>query len=203
MLDPDVSDDRKRWERRYAERLAAGGQGAAAQEPSAFLVEHLEKVRGRILDVAAGTGRNTLFLARQGRRVDAVDISFTALQSLRRTATREKLAVNVVQADLQFFPLPVGLYDAVLNIRYLQRSLFGPLVEALRPGGILLFETFIEAPEGANHTRNPAYLLRPGELRGAFRACETLAYEEGTFATEGGEARLARLLARRTTTGRD
>lgn len=191
-----MTDDRRRWEKRYADRLAADAP-PPADSPSAFLRAHADRIHGRVLDIAGGAGRNALFLARRGNQVDVIDISFRALRSLRVAAEREHLRLNLVQADLEAYPLPVGLYDAVINIRYLQRSLFAPMQRALRPGGFILFETFVDLPGATRHPRNPAFLLRPGELRSAFPECDILQYGEGTFATEKGEAPLARLLGRR------
>ena len=93
--------------------------------------------------------------------------------------------------------MPQERYDAVINIRYLQRSLFEPLRHALRPGGLLLFETYLIDQQRLGHPRNPAFLLQPNELRTAFSACEILAYQEGLVQTGAESAYLARLLARR------
>jgi SAM-dependent methyltransferase len=192
-----MSNDRRRWEKRYADRLQAGDGPPPTDPSSAFLRAHADSIRGSVLEIAAGAGRNALFLARRGHRVDAIDISFRALRAVRVAAAREHLRLNVVQADLESYLLPTGLYDAVINIRYLQRSLFGPMQRALRPGGLILFETFVDAPGATGHPHNPAFLLRPGELRSAFPECDILTYEEGTFRTEKGEATLARLLGKR------
>src|SRR5262249_43211072 len=144
-----------------------------------FLVTHSDLIHGRALDVAAGAGRNALFLARHGCVVDAIDIAFGGLRSAFATARAEGLAVRPVQADLETFPLPRDRYDAAINIRYLQRSLFGPLQSAVKPGGIVFFETFLIDQQAIGHPRNPAFLLQRGELRAAFAAFEIVVYEEG------------------------
>jgi SAM-dependent methyltransferase len=187
-----ASDDRQRWEERYA-----GGQRGPERAPSEFLVAHADWIRGRVLDVAAGSGRNALFLARRGNVVDAIDISFAGLQSARAAAVAEGLAVRALQADLESFPLPVARYDAAINIRYLQRSLFEPLQRAVKPGGIILFETFLIDQQLLGHPRNPAHLLQHGELRQAFASCEILIYSEGRVESADGSAYVAQLLARR------
>src|SRR5262249_25125370 len=98
--------------------------------------------------------------------------------------------------DLESFPLPVNRYDAAINIRYLQRSLLTPLQRAVKPGGVILFETFTVDQQRLGHPRNPAYLLRHDELRRAFATCEILSYSEGLVEGAEGPAYLARLLAR-------
>jgi len=185
-------DDRQRWETRYA-----AGDCRPERPPSDFLVAHAERIRGRVLDLAAGNGRNALFLARRGNAVDAIDISFTGLRTARATADAERIELHVVQADLECFPLPVARYDAAINIRYLQRSLFEPLQKAVKPGGIVLFETFLVGQQAFGHPRNPAFMLQHDELPRAFANCEILFYSEGLVENADGRAYVARLLARR------
>ena len=185
---------RSEWESRYRERPDT----PLVRPPSDFLVEQLYRLpRGRALDVASGDGRHALHLARHGWRVDAVDFAHPCLARLLAVARNDGLAVNALQADLEHFPLPRDCYDVVVNVRYLQRTLFGALKAAVRPGGAVVFETFIRDQQQLGHPRNPAFLLERGELVAEFGDFEVLSYEEGRFDTEGGPAFLARLLARR------
>jgi tellurite methyltransferase len=185
------SDDRTRWEGRYA------SAGAGSEGPSQFLAMHAALLHGRVLDVAAGAGRNAVFLARRGLRVDAVDIALAGLRIARNAARSEGLDLRAVQADLESFPLPHACYDAAINVRYLQRSLFTGLQRAVKPGGLILFETFLIDQQTLGHPRNPAFLLQRGELRAAFCRCDILMYEEGLFHAASQPAYLARMLARR------
>ncbi|HXQ23822.1 MAG TPA: class I SAM-dependent methyltransferase [Candidatus Acidoferrales bacterium] len=187
-----MPDDRQRWEARYAH-----AHGAGREAPSEFVVMHADRLRGRILDIAAGAGRNALFLARRGNLVEAIDISLAGLRLAQAAARAEGLRLTAVQADLESFPLPVERYDAVINIRYLQRSLFVPTQRALKPGGVVLVETFLIDQQRIGHPRNPDFLLQRGELRAAFSHFELLVYEEGLLPSAPQPAYLARLLARR------
>jgi tellurite methyltransferase len=195
--------DRQVWEERYATRRGGADTSEALHHPavdvpSEFLVAHAELMRGRVLDVAAGGGRNALYLARRGCIVEAFDISFAGLRLACAAAKAEGLHVLTVQADLEEFPLPSERYDAAINIRYLQRSLFVPLQRAVRPGGFILFETFLVDQQVFCHPRNPDFLLQRGELRAAFSGCDILVYEEGLFQSAVSRpAYLARMLARR------
>jgi SAM-dependent methyltransferase len=184
------------WEERYA---GAGARGRHTPElpPSDFLVAHAGLIRGRVLDIAAGAGRNALFLARRGNIVEAIDFTFVGLQRACAVARTEGLDVSAVQADLEAFPLPCDRYDAAINIRYLQRSLFVPLQRAVKRGGIILFETFLVDQRAIRPPVNPDFLLERGELRAAFSACEMLVYEEGLFHSAMEPAYLARMVARR------
>lgn len=184
---------RDEWESRYGEATDAG-----IRPPSRFLVEVLPLLpTGRALDVACGDGRNALHLARHGWRVEAIDFAHAGLARLLAIARRESLPVLAVQADLEQFPLPRGRYDVVVNVRYLQRSLFDALKASLRSGGTVVFETFIRDQQQLGHPRNPAFLLERGELADRFSDFDILRFDEGRFETENGAAFLARLLARR------
>ncbi|MBZ5652967.1 MAG: methyltransferase domain-containing protein [Acidobacteriia bacterium] len=194
MTDGSRTPDRVHWEERYAARSTAG----ANEAPSDFLQAHAALLHGRVLDVAAGAGRNSLFLARRGLVVEAIDISFAGLHLACAAAKAEGLSVLAVQADLEAFPLPADRYDAVINIRYLQRSLFQPIQCAVKTGGLIVFETFLIDQRDIGHPRHPDFLLQRGELRSAFAsACEILTYEEGLLQSGGHPAYLARMLARR------
>jgi SAM-dependent methyltransferase len=198
------SDHHHPWEERYARRSEAIGP------PSEFVVGVLDSLcaalgkqegdasaKGRALDVACGDGRHALLLARSGFVVDAIDRAATALQRAQRAAHDEHLALRLVRADLEDFPLPRERYDVAVNVRYLQRSLIPALKRCLRPGGVLAFETFIVDQAALGHPTNPAFLLARGELRAAFDDFDLISYAEGRFESESGSAFLARLCARR------
>lgn len=185
--------ERPQWESRYRDRA-----DDAVRPPSPFVVEQCARLPpGRALDVASGDGRHALFLARRGWTVDAIDFAHAGLARLLAAARREKLSVNPLQADLETFPLPGAHYDLILNVRYLQRSLFDALRTAARPGGLIVFETFLGEQAQLGHPKNPAFLLDSGELAARFRDFEILTYREGRSETETGPAFLAQMLARR------
>lgn len=188
-----MRDDRTHWEERYK----SPAPNLAAAEPSAFLAEQAAAIDGRVLDLACGTGRNSLFLARRGNRVDAIDIALGGLKQLQAIAAAEGLRINCVQADLRSFELPEDCYDAVINIRYLERRLFPSMARALKPGGILIFETFLIDQQRLGHPRNPDFLLQHGELREAFQSLEALHYYEGLVTAGEDSSYMARLVARR------
>jgi SAM-dependent methyltransferase len=186
-------DDRDRWNARYRHRLEAPGP------PSPFLVEHIEDIRGDVaLDVAAGTGRHALWLARRGLRVHAVDVSEAAARRLAQLASAEHLPVHAIVADIASFPVPAATYDVVINVNFLYRPVLPCLAHALRPHGVLVFETFLTAQAAHGHPKNPAYLLAPGELRACFAEwLQILDYREGPVERDGVTVHLASLLARR------
>jgi len=166
-------------------------------EPAGILREVLPLLPdGPVLDLACGTGRNALFLAENGWQVTAEDWSAVALGILETRARERNIAVRhiehfdvplgragvrleLLQADLEQIRLPAEAYSTILCFRYLQRGLFQQMSQALRPGGFLLYETYTLAQvdfEGG--PRDPAHLLKPGELREAFPELCVLFYRE-------------------------
>jgi SAM-dependent methyltransferase len=173
-----------------------------ADEPSEWLTEHDPLLRalapGRALDVACGSGRNALHLARLGFEVDAVDISAVAIEHLRTAAAEYDLPIVPKVMDLEDDPLPVAAYEVVVNFNYLQRDLFDSLARALRPGGLLVFETVAQAHiDELGREFNPDYVLARNELLRAFPDLFVLHYREGVVRRGSGERGVASLVAER------
>jgi tellurite methyltransferase len=180
-----------RWDARH--RAAAQGSPV---EPASFVVELLPLLPpGPALDLACGTGRHSLLLARRRQPVTAVDSSPAGLDILEQRAltcglktTRRRNSgsiaashdgIELVEADLEMAVLPADSFALILCVQYLQRSLFGQVERALVPGGILLFETFTRAQSDfPGGPRNSEHLLEVGELRSAFPSLRLLFYRE-------------------------
>ncbi len=156
-----------------------------APEPSG--IEWLELLpRGLALDVAAGTGRHSVALGRAGFKVLAIDYAEAALRTLQSIARAEQLSVWPLAADLAELPLPRARFDAILNTNFLDRALVPRLIEALRPGGALLFDTFLIDQAATGHPRNPDFLLQHYELREMLSAMDLVRYREGLVAYPDG-----------------
>jgi len=172
-------------------------------EPAAAVAEALRDHAPRVaragagptaLDVACGSGRNAVYMALQGYEVKAFDILPDALAKASELASRSGVRLRTVQRDVTFAgALDDERADIVAVVRFLDRVLFGALQRAVKPGGILVYETFTVEQAAIGHPRNPRYLLEPEELSHAFPQLEPLVYREGFF--DG--AYLARLIARR------
>ena len=190
-------DSERFWDERYRKEEAAPERG-----PAAFLVEHrrLLPPGGGALDVAMGTGRNALYLASLGYEVTGIDVSGVAVERCREEAVRLGLRVEAVQADLESYELLPAAYDIVIDFYYLQRELAPHLMAALRPGGVLVFESFTtEQRRFGWGPQREEFLLRPGELRSLFPGLEVLAYREGIVERESerGTKAVAGLVGRK------
>jgi len=117
-----------------------------------------------------------MMLAGMGFTVDALDVSDIALESLDAQARRRGRAIHTKRVDFRTDDWrPERSYQVVVDTYFLERSLFGRLADALAPGGLLFFETFMEGQPDCN----PEYLVVPGELRSAFVDLEVLDAREG------------------------
>lgn len=185
-------EDRLRWDERYLKDRRYSG----LDRPRPFLVEHayLLPASGLALDVAMGLGANAGFLLERGLQVIGVDISAVAV----RRAKASFPALGVFIADLYGFHLPQASFDVILNFFFLQRDLWRDYELALKPGGLLIFETLFVAELPAQHAADPCYYLQPGELAAAFPGLETLVYRESISESEHKTPRhTAALIARK------
>lgn len=146
------------WDQRH--------RAAPLGEPAAFLREQLSRLpAGTALDLACGVGANTLFLARHGWEVEAVDFSDIAIERLRAQATAANLPINARVEDLDTWSIPEGRYALIVCFNFLLRELFPRIVAALAHGGALVYETYTIEQASFGKPSNPDFLLQPGELR--------------------------------------
>jgi len=145
--------------------------------PSAWVRRFAPLIRpgGRVLDLAAGSGRHTRLLLDMGFRTVAVDRAVAPLGPL--AGPRCELR----KIDLEDgAPWPLGGdYDGIVVTNYLHRPLLPDIGRALAPGGVLIYETFALGNERFGSPRNPDFLLRPGELLAAFSGLTVTAFEQG------------------------
>ena len=148
--------------------------------------------RGTVLDVACGSGRHSQFFLGRNLEVVAVDREPQQIPGAR-----------FVQADLEDgspWPLPGERFEGVVVTNYLNRELFPVIQESLKPGGVLIYETFMLGNERFGKPSNPAFLLRPGELLECFKGLAVKGFEEGEVSVPK-PAMIQRLCAVRTGKG--
>lgn len=184
------AQDAQRWNARYA-GLAVDAQ-LSARPLLRQALPWLPRA-GLALDVAMGLGGNGGLLLECGLRVVGLDISAVAVR--RAKARLPELSAAVV--DLTQLALPSAAFEVILNFYYLDRALWPQYRRALKPGGILVFETMTQAMLAVKPDLNPDHLLEPGELGAAFHDWEVLVDFEGWRGGHAHRRAVAQLVARR------
>ena len=171
------------------------------RDPAKFLAQNIHLLPvGEALDMASSEGRNSVFLARRGFKVEGVDISDVALSKARRLAREKGVAglATFSNADLTVYKIAPDKYDLILNMGYLNRELISLIHKGLKRGGHVVFQnrTVEQLKLAQGRTIRRDYLLEKGEARRLFSAkngFEILVYEE----VVEGENAFARLIARK------
>jgi SAM-dependent methyltransferase len=192
-----LEDERSNWNQRYA-----GGSHTSLEAdpllPYAFenFIEPQLATPGCALDLAGGIGRHAIWLARRGWRVKLIDISEVGIAKAKQFAGSLAEAIEFETADLTSWTAEPAAYDVVLVFFYLQRDLFPELVNALRPGGLLIYKTYTGLqPKFGKGPAHPMHLLHDNELLRAFSSLKILHYQE-TVRDRG----VAELVAQKPTT---
>jgi len=184
--------DRLRWNEKHARAKASD----PLSQPVDWLTAHEPLLRalprGRALDVAAGRGRNALYLSELGFAVDAVDVSDEALRQLREAAEQRRVPVECHWRDLTSEPLPDGPYPLVVDLYYLDRMLWPQLETRLAPGGLLIVEVLAQ-----NAGDERPFRVEPGELARGFPGLEILETREVDLPTKTGSRQVSSLVARK------
>ena len=206
---PDSRDTSRAsyWDERFA-----GEDYRFGTEPNQFLVSCRELIggSGRVLCVADGEGRNSVFLARLGHRIDAFDLSPVGVEKARRFAARQGASVDYAVGDVQALAWPEALYDGVVVIFIqfadppMRARIFANLQRCLKPGGVLLLLGY--TPKQVTYrTGGPAqddHMYTETLLREAFEAMqiiELVEYEDvlAEGSSHVGRSALIGLVARK------
>ncbi|VTT85818.1 Methyltransferase VNG0294G [Halorubrum sp. DM2] len=189
------------WDERFA-----SGEYPRAPEPSPVLRAYEPSVPdGRALDVAAGTGRNAVFLADRGREVDALDASAEGLEILRERAAERGIGdrVETIQADASTHEFPAETYDVIAMSYFHALDRFADLIESLAPDGYLFVEGHLRSADASSGPSGDRYRYAANELLRAGMGLSVRYYDETTTERPDGRRRAtARLLAQKSTGGR-
>lgn len=193
-----------KWNARYADRDPGLSEPPASPLPEA--VEALSP--GRALDLACGAGRNAIWLAQRGWRVDAVDGAETALTLLATHAERAGCQDRIVahaadlEADPPGFAIAREAYDLIVDCYFLHRPLFAAIREGTRPGGLFVAALHLPAPAGGKGHR---YVLQPGELEQVVKGWRwdvVHSAERAALLTASDDLGVAEIIARRPSSAR-
>ncbi|MGB8337953.1 MAG: class I SAM-dependent methyltransferase [Burkholderiales bacterium] len=150
-------------------------------EPSAWVVKHATRItkNAGVLDLACGSGRHALYLVSLGLQVTALDRDTSILRAQILPAN-----IHIIEADVENAPWPFAdkTFDAIVVTNYLHRPLFAKILAALKPSGVLIYETFAAGNEKFGKPSNPDFLLQEGELLETVRGrMRVIAYEDDFF----------------------
>ncbi len=188
-----MKSNQKRWDERFKEKDFTFGK-----EPNPFLKKYIRLLpKGKALDLASGEGRNAVFLAQKGFKVDAVDISRAGLKKTKALAREKGVKIHTVYADLKTYRIEKEKYDLIIDFYFLMRSLVPKIKRGLKTGGRVIFETYIleQRQIGVEGPKRARYFLKPNELLRLFKDFRILFYREGIFKEGGRRKAVASLIA--------
>ncbi len=168
------------WNERYAVDEYIYGK-----EPNSFLAEHAGLLKGPVLSLAEGEGRNAVFLASLGLKVHGVDGSDVGLAKAQALARSRGVEIHTEVADLGVFRPEVNHYRSVISISAhlpsaIREKLYPLIEKCLKPGGIILLEAYSEA-QFARNTGGPKdldMLMTQAKIEREFPDCEPILLRE-------------------------
>lgn len=166
--------DQKKWDRIYTQRTSD------VAEPAMVLQEnqHLLPASGKALDLACGLGANSLLLAECGLEVRSWDISPVAIEQLKLTAQQRGLRVDAEVIDVMSHLPEANSLDVLVVTHFLLRGMEQSLMAALKPGGLIFYQTYCRDKVTQQGPSNPDYLLADNELLGMFASLKLRVYRE-------------------------
>lgn len=166
--------DAKKWNAIYT-------KGQHNQDkPARVLKEysHLLPESGLALDLACGRGANAIFLAGLGLDVSAWDISEQAIKSLLEKSEKLKLKIDTRICNIPENPPQENSYNVIVVSYYLERKLFPAIIKALKPGGLLFYQTFIRDYVDKTGPSNDEFRLKRNELLVLCNQLQVILYHE-------------------------
>jgi len=170
-------DKLKKWNDAYQNADIALAIPAQVLKENEFLLP----TKGLALDLACGRGGNALFLARLNSanfQVDAVDISPVVLEQLKNYANLHDLPIDCYVRDVESEGLLKKEYDVIVISYFLCRDLFPEIVAALKPNGLLFYQTWAQDKVDDTGPKNPQFRLEPTELLDLTKPLVPLYYQE-------------------------
>ena len=164
---------KEKWNERYA---AVTGE----RQASLVLKEnlHLLPVNGSALDLACGLGGNSILLAQQGLKVDAWDIADVPIESLQELAHERQLSIHAEVRDVETDPPAPDTFDVITVSYFLARDLVPALIQALKPGGLIYYQTFTRQRVSDRGPQRAEFRLADQELLQLFSGLQVLFYRE-------------------------
>jgi len=170
----DVSDTQKKWDAIY--------QKSEEGEYTAVRVlqenQHLLPEGGRALELACGMAANAAFLARQGLSTTAWDISAVVIERLQGSPAMQDLPITFEARDIVQQPPEEASFDVIVVSYFLDRSLIPHIKRALKPSGLIFYQTFTQTYVNEGGPRSRDFRLADNELLQLFGDYQVLVYRE-------------------------
>jgi tellurite methyltransferase len=164
------------WDKKYAQDNYIYGKA-----PARFLSKNYDYIPqgSNVLDIGMGEGRNAVFLATKGYKVTGIDISRVAIKKARLLAKEFGVRINSIHESISKYNVPNNSVDAIICFYFLDRKLIKRMMSWLKPGGVLIFESFTMKQNTINSANvEEEYLLKEKELLRLFPGFNILKYEE-------------------------
>ncbi len=170
----EISDTQKKWDAIY--------QKAAEGEYTAVRVlqenQHLLPETGNALELACGMAANAVFLAQHGLCTTAWDISEVVIERLKASPAMKGLAITFEARDIVLQPPPAASFDVITVSYFLERSLVPHIKRALKPSGLIFYQTFTQTYVNEGGPRSRDFRLADNELLQLFNDYQVLVYRE-------------------------
>jgi len=163
-----AQEDKQRWDEKHA-------QDTMPHAPIKFITQYAHLAKGKqALDIACGNGRHSKYLTSIGFKVDALDISSVAIEQLK-----DERNIEAKEVDFDSYVLEKNKYNLIVCTYFLERKLFPQMLEALKPDGIILMETFVAHEDNGRKASHPTFRLKVGELEAYFsKSCKLIHMQE-------------------------
>ena len=165
---------KQKWDSRYQESDVSDVQPCHVLKENTYLLPD----KGTALDMACGLGANAVWLSQNNLTVSAWDISKIAIDKLNLYANTQNLNINAQVRDVESSPPEKNSFNVIVVAHFLERSLAQYIIDALKPGGLLFYQTFTQTKVSDKGPANPAYRLADNELLNMFSDLQILLYRE-------------------------
>jgi SAM-dependent methyltransferase len=163
-----------KWDRIYREKVSVMPQAADVLSQNLHLLPDF----GVALDLACGLGGNSLLLAKAGLNVKSWDISPVAIERLKSIAKAEALMIDAEVKDAEMPVFTTSTFDVIVVSHFLMRDLSSAIEAALKPGGVLFYQTYCRDKREQIGPKNPDFLLAENELLSMFPSLTVRVYRE-------------------------
>lgn len=180
--------DKEKWDLKYQ-----SAESVPDREPCEWLmkISGLLAGEGKALDIACGEGRNAVYAASLGYEVLGLDISEMGLKKARDLALDKNLHIDTRAADFDDFEFEENAFDLVMCFYFLDRRLFPGIKKTLKPGGLVVYETFTEDHLKYSNFKKE-WVLQYNELLKEFQGFRVLKYREVDCDEKGFASLIAR-----------